>query len=140
MQGEWGMPLIDWDDKFLLGIPQLDEHHRQLVKLLNQAFDGFTAKAPAEEVSTLLEALADYATYHFAAEENWMKANGYPWLREHAAEHDKFSARVTEMLHDVSADKPALPLELLTFLKNWLVEHILTTDADYGRFFRTQTA
>jgi len=134
------MPLIDWDDRFLLGIPQLDEHHRQLVRLLNQAFDGFTAKAPAEEVSKLLEALADYATYHFAAEENWMKANGYPRLTEHAAEHDKFSARVTEMLRDVSAENPTLPLELLTFLKNWLVEHILSTDADYGRFFRTQTA
>jgi len=134
------MPIIDWDDTFLLGIPQLDEHHRQLVQLLNQAFDGFTAKAPTEEVGKLLEALADYATYHFAAEENWMKANGYPRLAEHVAEHEKFSARVTEMLRDVSADKPTLPLELLTFLKNWLVEHILTTDADYGRFFRTHTA
>lgn len=134
------MPIIDWDNKFLLGIPQLDEHHRQLVKLLNQAFDDFTAKAPAEEVGKLLEALADYATYHFAAEENWMQANGYPRLAEHVVEHDKFSARVTEMLRDVSADKPTLSLELLTFLKNWLVEHILTTDADYGRFFRTHTA
>jgi len=53
------MPLIDWDDKFLLGIPQLDEHHRQLVKLLNQAFDDFTAKAPLEEIGKLLEALAE---------------------------------------------------------------------------------
>jgi len=134
------MPIIDWDDKFLLGIPQLDEHHRQLVKLLNQAFDDFTARAPAEQVGKLLEALADYATYHFAAEENWMKANGYPRLPEHASEHERFSTRVVEMLRDVSADKPNVSLELLTFLKNWLVEHILTADADYGKFFRTQTA
>jgi len=51
MQGDQGMPIIDWDDRFLLGIPQLDEHHRQLVKLLNQAFDGFTAKAPDRKKS-----------------------------------------------------------------------------------------
>jgi len=68
-----------------------------------------------------------------------MKANGYPRLAEHAAEHEKFSTRVVEMLRDVSVDKPTLPLELLTFLKNWLIEHILTTDADYGKFFKTQT-
>lgn len=128
------MPFVEWNDSFSLGVPQFDEHHQHLVGLINRLYDDFITGSPAESLGIILDELIDYATYHFAAEEYWMKENSYPKLAEHGAEHDRFSARVTEMQKDYHAGKVNLSIEVLTFLKNWLKKHILQSDADYGHF------
>jgi hemerythrin len=127
------MPIIVWDDSFTLGVQQFDEHHQHLVGLLNRAYDDFTAGAGPESVDSLLDELVDYATYHFAAEEHWMCEHSYPKLEEHRAEHDRFSARVVEMLKSDRIDRSSLLLEVLTFLNNWLVNHILQVDTEYAQ-------
>jgi hemerythrin len=33
--------------------------------------------------------------------------------------------------------KAETPLEIFTFLRQWLIEHILKTDAEYGRYLRS---
>lgn len=129
------MPIIVWDESFMLGMQQFDEHHQHLAGLLNRAYDYFTTGADAGSVDSLLDELVDYATYHFAAEEQWMHEHSYPKLEEHRAEHDRFSSRVLEMLKSNSYDKTSLLLEVLTFLNNWLVHHILQVDAEYSHFF-----
>lgn len=134
------MPIIEWSDTFLLGVEQFDGHHKHLVHLLNKAYDDLTSETRKENAGRLLDELVDYATYHFAAEEYWMKENAYPKLPEHAAEHDRFSRRIVEMLKDYHAGRLTIPLELVTFLYNWLSSHILDSDADYGRFIAARPA
>jgi len=128
------MPLIEWNDSFALGVQQFDEHHQHLIGLLNRTYDDFTACTPSDSLGDVLDELIEYAIYHFAAEEYWMNENSYPKLAEHRAEHDRFSSRVVEMQKDFHAGRTALTLEVLSFLKNWLTNHILQSDADYGRF------
>lgn len=123
--------LLKWDDKYLLGVPQFDEHHHHLVRLLNKTYKEFTTADPEESLGGILEELADYASYHFAAEEAWMKENGYPKLMEHRAEHDKFSRRVVELRTDFARGNTNRSLEVIAFLKDWLTNHILTVDTDY---------
>jgi hemerythrin len=128
------MPIIEWNDSLMLGIQPFDEHHQHLVGLINKVYDDFTTGAPAESIGIVLDELVDYAKYHFAAEECWMKVQLYPKLVEHCDEHDRFSSRVVEMLEDYHDGKLHLSIEVLTFLKNWLKNHILQTDAEYGRY------
>lgn len=128
------MPIVMWDKSFLLGVTQFDEHHQHLVGLLNQAYDDFTAGATPESVSSILNELVDYASYHFSAEELWMKEQSYPKLDEQCREHEQFSKRITQMLNDQRSDKKFLMLEVMTFLNDWLTQHILKVDSEYGLY------
>ncbi|MDD2541031.1 MAG: bacteriohemerythrin [Desulfuromonadaceae bacterium] len=123
-----------WDTSFELGIHEFDEHHKHLVNLLNMTYDGFCFGADFDEREAVLDELVNYAHYHFTAEEYWMGVHHYPELALHREEHNKFSARVAEIQHDFLSSNANLSLEILLFLQDWLVIHILKSDADYGRF------
>jgi hemerythrin len=115
-------------------VQEFDKHHQHLVGLLNKSFDEFERNAPPKELESIINELVDYAAYHFAAEEQWMAQNAYPKLAEHAQMHDSFSSEVLAFQEDFIAGKVSLNLDLFSFLVDWLVGHILETDADYGKF------
>ena len=128
------MAWIEWSDGFLVGVPQFDDHHRHLVALLNRTHGIFVGGAAADDIGAVLDELVDYATYHFATEEYWMKEQGYPELGRHAAEHDAFSVKIVGIQMDHQYHRRDVSLDVLTFLKEWLSTHILEADAGYGRF------
>lgn len=128
------MSFFEWNKSFELGIEQFDEHHKHLVGLLNEAYDNFTCRGLHDDLGAVLDKLFDYATYHYTAEEHWMGLHGYEGLTHHRDEHNRFSRRVIEIKTDSCNGKTQLLLELLTFLKNWLSDHILKTDVSYARF------
>jgi hemerythrin len=63
------VPLFTWNDSYLLGVKEFDEHHQHLVDLLNMSFDAFENNTHPTKLEPIIEELIDYATYHFAAEE-----------------------------------------------------------------------
>jgi hemerythrin len=130
------MPFMEWDDTFELGIQEFDEHHKYLVGLLNTIFDGFTCEADYEELEAVLDELVAYATYHFAAEEHWMQVHAYPGLPQHSSEHERFRTKIAEFQREFRTKKADLSLDALQFLNNWLSDHIIKTDGEYGRFAR----
>ena len=128
------MPIFEWQNKFSTGIDKFDDDHQYLFGLLNSFYDSFIERSHFEKLGTILDELVDYATYHMAAEEQWMKLNKYPKYAEHLTEHNFFAIRVKEIQGDFTVGRKTLSLEILAFMKNWLIGHILTTDADYGMF------
>jgi hemerythrin-like metal-binding protein len=63
-----------------------------------------------------------------------MEIHHYPQRSQHIEEHERFSQRVVEIQKEFQRGKTNLSLEVMQFLKNWLTEHILKTDAAYGTF------
>ena len=132
------MPIMEWQETFRIGIRQFDDHHQHLVGLLNSTYDIFIKEGSPQDLDAVLNSLADYADYHFKAEEQWMRANGYPRLDMHVSEHVAFKARVAEMHRDYGEGKETV-MGILIFLVDWLSDHILITDADLGRFSHQKT-
>ncbi|MCM0082442.1 bacteriohemerythrin [Geomonas sp. Red32] len=128
------MPIIIWNDSLQVGIDEVDLHHRRLVELLNKTYDAVLARENDSQVGEWLDQLVDYATYHFNTEEIIMSNAHYPDLVAHLAEHQKFITRIVEIQRDHQSGKTHLSLELMTFLKDWLFDHIMKTDAAYGKF------
>lgn len=128
------MPVLQWNDRYLIGIAQIDTHHQHLFFLVNRTYDDFINKVPRENLSILFDELIDYATYHFSMEEHWMRESSYPSLSLHQREHALFAQRVTEMQTSFHSGDQHLTLEALSFLHNWLTTHILQSDGEYGRF------
>jgi len=130
------MPILEWNDSLLLGIDQFDEHHRHLVSLVNSANDTLEA-GDHDAVFKLLNELIDYATYHFAAEEFWMREYDYARLEAHEKEHEEFCVYVIEREVQFEAGNLSVLPELMEFLSTWLVEHIQISDGDYGAYARS---
>jgi len=128
------MSYMEWKDEYSVGIEQFDEHHKQLIHLLNLVYDAFTLGGEHDELEAVLDELVDYATYHFSAEEYWMNVHSYPALAAHSEEHDKFAARAVEIQKDFHNGRKGITLEVMQFLNSWLINHILFADAVYGKF------
>jgi len=132
------MAYLEWSNEYALGIEEFDNQHKQLVDILNRTYDHYRAGTPVGKLNQIIDELVDYATYHFATEEYWMQEKGYPALDEHTRQHDDFSCRIVGFELELAAGKDGLIGPLLTFLKEWLAEHMLQSDYKYAVFAGTR--
>jgi hemerythrin len=128
------MAIFEWQERFFTGVPQIDEHHLHLVDLLNKTHRDFLRQASPDILAELFEELIDYATYHFAAEEQVMLENGYPEIEQHKEQHANFSKEVNKMHENYLIKQKPFFLEILVFLQSWLESHILKADNELGLF------
>ena len=123
--------LMPWSEKFVTGIPSIDEQHMELVKMVNELHRAMKRKAGTEQAGDILTRLADYTGYHFGHEEALFEEYGYPEKKEHKQIHDDLVAKVGEFKTEFENGRAALSMDLMTFLTDWLKNHILKTDMAY---------
>lgn len=128
--------LVEWDEKYALGIDIVDGHHRKLLELLNASYLMVLQDKGQEEVGRLLDELIDYTQYHFTAEEELMRNIAYPDTDRHLREHFSFINQVHTFAKEAREGKQYLTVEVFDFIRNWLLEHILTVDTAMGQFMR----
>jgi len=127
------MPLVVWTDKLSVGVASIDKQHQKLVGLLNDFYDAVQLGRGKEALGGLLGELIDYTKVHFATEERLFAKTGYPDAAAHKKAHDELTQQVLEIQEKYNTGVTlTLSLETLTFLKNWLVNHIQATDKRYG--------
>ncbi len=130
------MTLITWKDHYSVGVAALDHDHKILVDLINQLHSAYAAGKGAEELEVVFEVLMEYTVHHFEREETLMRTHGFPGLAPHVEEHRKLRAQVVTYHQQYQErHEGGFFLELLAFLDNWLVLHILDTDMAFRGFF-----
>jgi hemerythrin len=134
IKGLNSMHKIEWDDRFLLGFHDIDQHHQRLVGLLSRTHDDFTTGK--SDLGPTLDELHNYAKYHFRSEELWMLDGRYPGIQQHRKEHASFLLRISKLREAFRSGNECLSLEMLLFLEKWIGDHILKTDAQFGKFLR----
>ncbi|MDD2463871.1 MAG: bacteriohemerythrin [Desulfobulbus sp.] len=132
------MLTIAWDDRYLIGIPIIDNQHKYLLQLLNTLYEDYAACPATDYLEELFNNLIAYTSYHFALEERWMECHHYPRLDEHRVEHAAFSVRVAQMQQQYAQQRQNVSLEAIHFLYNWLSPHIQGSDYDFGCFIGQQ--
>jgi len=130
------MPIIEWNVKFLVGIQEIDQHHKHLVDLLNETYDAFRNGVDIQQ--SAVDELVHLSSDHFASEERLMTQASYPQLAEHKQEHELFALRVSEFQKNYR-EHEHVSVEILWFLCNWVTHHILETDAKFGEFLDIQS-
>lgn len=125
-----------WEEKFSVGIKQFDEEHRQLISYLNKLHLGLVSGDNVGAMVKVLDGLVTYTQSHFAHEESLMSAHSYPQYEAHKKEHEDLIAKVVDFESRLTAGKASFSLELMSFLKDWLVIHIQGTDKKYSDFFK----
>ena len=125
--------LISWQENFSLGLEAIDEQHKSLVDIINRIWQSIVEKSEKSVVFSLIEELERYTFAHFAAEETFMRVTGYPHFDRHKQEHQAFISRVSEEKRR-ALSTGNLSLDLMHFLRDWLVNHILLSDKHYADF------
>lgn len=140
------MPLVEWNDSFTTGVPEIDAQHRRWVTLVNEACDTITGEKGQDAwdalvgqlnaFASLFQATLDYAVYHFGTEERLMLESNYPQYKQHKAAHEQFFKMIHKIERDMEKGKEVPPNEFLETLRQWIVQHILGTDAAFGKYLR----
>ena len=124
--------MIQWKDEYAIGIEAIDDQHKQLFEIAGRIYkliqnDLLTDKYDA--IVEIISELKDYTIYHFAAEEEHMKAIGYKRLLSQKVAHNDFLQKMDEIdLDRIDNGQNAYLRETLDFVVEWLGQHILKED------------
>lgn len=129
------MAYIDWSEDFSVNVKELDAHHKTLVEKINMLHQSLLDNSERETQREIIDGMIEYANVHFAAEERYMLRLNYPGFQKHLAEHSTFTAMAHDLQKRVNLSDFVLTLDLLSFLKSWLQNHILVMDKEYSRHF-----
>ncbi len=128
------MQAFTWSPLFETGLADVDAQHRRLVELVNQLGEDANSGSP-EKIDQTIGALAEYTVYHFQCEEAIMTTDGVAvtYSDRHRETHRRFVAQVVDWIERRKAGEAISLNQLLEFLANWLVFHILGDDQSLGR-------
>ncbi len=132
------MPLINWSDSYSVKVKEIDNQHKKLIEIINNLHDHMKNGKGREQVGPILDELVKYTVYHFSFEEKLFAQHNYPESKVHVRQHSDLIERVNNYIDDFKAGKGVLPMDLMDFLKRWLMEHISGADKKYSSFFNAK--
>jgi hemerythrin len=129
------MTFVTWDEKYSVHVKEMDEQHQRLFAILDQLHNAMLNGKGNAAMAEVLTSLQDYTVQHFAKEEQYMAKFGYPGLAEQKTQHALFIKKIAEYQKGLADKKLGLSLDVMNFLKDWLVKHIQVVDAKYSDTF-----
>ena len=124
-------------DEYLTGIALIDKEHKELFRIIGEVHRLITDEFSFDkydEIVHLLEELKDYTKFHFQDEELYMESIHYDGIEAQKRAHDAFVTRLEEMdLEHIDENQQETLEEIMEFLTEWLVNHILHSDKKIGR-------
>lgn len=124
--------LLNFSEEYYVGVDIIDNEHRRLFEILadlnvlnceeyiNDKYDA---------IVDVVEELKDYTVKHFNDEEKYMKNIGYEGLAVQQMVHQSFIDKMDNIdLSDVDENQQEYLDELIDFLANWLINHIMKMD------------
>ncbi|MDP8243596.1 MAG: bacteriohemerythrin [Candidatus Hinthialibacter antarcticus] len=128
---------VEWSDAMSVQAHNIDEQHKKLITLINQLYDAMKDKQAKAVLSGILDELVRYTKNHFSAEENKMEQAGYPKLEAHKKIHVGFTDKVLEFQRAFESGEVILSQDILDFLKDWLISHIMKQDQEYTPYMQS---
>jgi hemerythrin-like metal-binding protein len=122
---------VTWSTQYSVGIAAIDAEHQKLIGLLNDLHAAMLQGRGRAVMGKVLDGLSAYTVSHFAHEENLMRLHSFPGYAAHKAEHDKLVKQVKSLQEEFREGNATISLEVMTFLQNWLVNHIVGVDRKY---------
>jgi hemerythrin len=134
------MERIEWNEDLSVGVEIIDAQHKMLIGRLDDLSKALEQHQEGTLVLKTLDFLSKYTHFHFSEEEKKMRESGYPHYEEHHGLHQEFIDKLKELEQDFDEDgvTRALGESVNTFLWNWLVNHIIEVDTQFGRFLNKE--
>ena len=129
--------MYTFKEEYSTGIESIDLEHQKLFDLADRAYETLMDEFIPDKfdyIVDILNELKDYAATHFRHEEEYMLSIRYKRFLSQKAAHDEFIEKIsTYDLSEVDENQKGAILELLDFLNDWLVHHIIGSDKLIGQ-------
>ena len=132
------MSLINWEESLSVNIKEIDLQHQKLIQIINDLHEAMRQKKTQDLLGKIIDELIAYTSTHFLTEEAYFEKYQYGDRLSHKRIHTDFVKKVGEFKKEFSAGKLMLSMEIMTFLKEWLVKHIQGDDKKYGPFLNSK--
>ena len=127
--------MMVWSETLSVGDPELDEQHRVLIGLLNGLYEGLTDGSAPDVTVRLIEDLFAYTRLHFGNEERYFDQFRYEERDSHMKAHRALEEKLMQYRNRLDAGEGGMAFELLNFLRDWIIGHIMQVDSRYRSFF-----
>ncbi|MCW8801472.1 MAG: bacteriohemerythrin [Desulfobacter sp.] len=128
--------IIEWDEKYSVDEPELDECRKQLMDMFNTLIEIKTNKGDTKDVANLITDINDFSKIFFSKEEKILGRKGYPDLDTHSKIHRRFIKKAIGLRREIAEDVDNLAIEDIVELRDWLITHFEATDALFIPFLR----
>lgn len=125
------MAFVNWEEKYRIGIPQIDEEHVEQMLVLSMLHDEYKRSADDVKLHHLFDELISCTRQHFKDEEILMKEQSFPLYDEHVKSHHELMEKAEQYKAELDAGRINFSFELILFFKDWLMLHIATSDMKY---------
>jgi len=132
------MALLIWSPGYSVGIKEIDSQHMKLVDMINNLHDGMKSGKGKEALENIFNELVSYTTFHFAHEEQLFQKYNYPETITHKRQHTDLVEQVLAYKTSYESGKSLLSMDIMNFLKDWLLKHIAGTDKKYTAFLNSK--
>lgn len=129
--------MFEFKEEYLIGIEYIDNQHKRLFELANEIYDVLNNEYIADKYDNavvIVNELKDYTKKHFADEEKYMEEIKYKKIFTQKIQHEKFIEKLDNInIYNLDGEHEQVLFDLLNFLIDWLVNHILECDMLIGK-------
>ena len=127
--------LITWAPRMSVGVSILDEDHKRIMKMINKLHDAMAEGRAKKIMGEIFHDLMVYINLHFETEESMFKQTGYEGATEQVRQHKEFATKTMLIMGQFREDPESVkPMEVLYFLKDWWLDHIMNADKKYAPY------
>ena len=129
--------MYEFKAEYVTGIESVDEEHRRLFEIADEAYELMQEEFLVDkydQVTQILSELKEYALTHFEHEEAYMESINYKHMFIQKVQHDQFREKINNLdLDHLDENTEDVLEDILSFVTDWLVSHILEHDKQIGQ-------
>ena len=127
--------MLVWDSSYSVRVKEIDDQHKRLIDYINLLETSAADNDPKELMSGILKGLMVYTIEHFTTEEDYFRQFNYEKTEEHIAEHQSLIKKLNVFVSQFEADDHFDADHFMSFLRDWLIDHIMGADKEYMHCF-----
>ena len=120
---------------FDVQVGRFNDEHQRIFDSINDLHAGIKNKASTVKLRGIVRRIADVARAHFQAEEEAMQRTSFPGLQAQKIAHGRLLDQLDEFMAAFEANRSLDYISILEFCREWLIDHILEMDKEYGDHF-----
>ena len=131
--------MYEMKPEYFTGIELIDEEHKQLFAYANEAYELLQDEFIPDKydrIADILQELRDYTKKHFSDEEAYMESINYKRIFTQKVQHQSFIDKLDSIdmdSIDAGENQDEAIADILSFLTDWLIHHILELDTLIGK-------
>ena len=121
---------IEWSEKIITGIPEIDAQHKALIKAFNELEQAIGQGVSEKDIREILMFLKFYAEWHFCKEEECFYREGCSLAEKNKEAHKSFVIMFEELWGEYKNGGGELGLakKIHQSLSEWITNHIMGVD------------